>query len=96
MNEEHLNAIVLSLRFTRTTGNSELYLRESPSAISSILYTTLRCTEGAACHRTWATGLFRLLCRVPPALVFSLAGRELGPERVSASTIRSKLSESVQ
>jgi hypothetical protein len=43
----------------------------------------LQCTEDAACHRTWVTGLFRLQHRALPALVFAPAGRGLGPERGS-------------
>jgi hypothetical protein len=55
----------------------------------------LQCTEGAACHRTWVIGLFRLQHRVPPAPVFVPAGRGLGLERGSASSLQSRMSESV-
>src|ERR1700733_41940 len=57
------------------------YLWVLPYSISSILYTELRCTEDAACHRTWVTGLVRLQHRALLAPVFAHVGRALAPGR---------------
>ena len=76
--------------------NSELYPWVSLSAISSILYTRLRCTEDVAYHRMWVAGLFQLQHRVLPALVFARVGKGLELERGSTSPIQSRMSESVR
>ena len=96
MNGEDLKLVVLSFRFTRIMENFESYLWVLPFAISSILYRKLRCTEDAACHRTWVTGLFRLQHQVPPALVFAPAGKGQGQEKGSSSRIRSQVWELVR
>ena len=69
--------------------NFELYPWVSLSAISSLLYTRLRCTEDAAYHRMWVAGLFQLQHRVLPGLVFAHAGKGLQLERGSTSPIQS-------
>ena len=74
-----------------THGISKLYLWVLPYSISSILCTELQCTEDAACHRRWATGLFRLQNRALRAPVFVHLGRGLGPGRGSSLRIQSSL-----
>jgi hypothetical protein len=79
-----------------TNRNYESYPWVTPSAISSTLCKRLQCKEGAACHRMWVTGLFRSQHQVLLALVFVPAGIGLGLERGSASTIQTRISESVR
>jgi len=72
------------------------YPKVSPSAISTIPYIGLQCTEDVACHRTWVACLFQLQDRVPLALVFAHAGKGRVPGRGSTLMIQSQMSESVR